>query len=168
MSILKWLGLEPRRDSAPEGLDAVAHALEELGPERARFVAAFALTLSRVAFADLKLSDDELRQIERLLTTIADLPKAQAALVTRIAANQSRLFGATHHFLAARELRDSASPAAKRGLLQLLFAVSASDLSISVPEEEEIRRVASEIGLSHEEYVAIRADWRDKREVLKH
>lgn len=168
MSILSWLGLEPRADARrPEGLDAVAHALEALGPERARFVAALAFTLSRVANADREISAGETRRIERLLVDATGLPPAQASLVAHIAEHQNRLFGATHDFLATRELRDHADREEKLAFLQFLFAVSAADGSISVVEEEEIRRIANELGLTPQEFVAARGDWREQREILK-
>jgi hypothetical protein len=45
--------------------------------------------------------------------------------------------------------------------------VCAADESISVVEEEEVRQIASELGATHEEYVTARAEFREKREVLR-
>jgi len=169
MSILEWLGLVPGpgssdRDGAIRRIEA---ELGTLAPERARYLALFAFLLARVADVDLHVSEAETRQMERLVEEQAGLPAAQAALVVAIAQAENRLSGATHNFLAAREFRDLATEDQKRELLRCLFAVAAADDSISVAEEEAIREVSRELLLDNEEYLAIRAQWRDKRAVLK-
>ena len=45
--------------------------------------------------------------------------------------------------------------------------MSAADDTISTVEEEEIRKIASELGLAPNEYLSIRAAYRDKRAVLR-
>lgn len=170
MSILKWLGLAPRPTSSSADADAVrkiTDALERMDPERARWVGTFAFILSRVANADLDISDDETRQMERLVAERGGLPEAQAVLAVQIAKSQNRLFGSTENYVATREFRAMSSREERQALLHCLFAVSAADDSISTVEEEEIRQIANELGLTHEEYVGIRAAYRDKREILK-
>ncbi len=52
-------------------------------------------------------------------------------------------------------------------MLRCLFAVTAADDSISLAEEEELRQVASELGLELADYTSIRSEFRDQREVLR-
>jgi uncharacterized tellurite resistance protein B-like protein len=56
-----------------------------------------------------------------------------------------------------REFARLASREQKLALLDCLFAVSASDASIRTIEDNEIRRVASEIKLDHADYIRVRA-----------
>ena len=47
------------------------------------------------------------------------------------------------------------------------FAVSASDDSISVKEDNEIRRIADELRLTHTDFIAARSEFRDRLSVLR-
>ena len=171
MSILDWLGL--RRDEREAGsgdtetVRRIVRELRSLDPSRARHLAAFAFILARVAHADLEISEEEMRKMERILQDVGKLPEAQAVLAAEIAKRQSELTGGTENFLVTRELKDVATREECRDLLDCLFAVSAADDSISSAEEAQIRQIASELGFSLEEYVEIRSAWNDKRAVLK-
>jgi uncharacterized tellurite resistance protein B-like protein len=88
-------------------------------------------------------------------------------LVTEIASNQSLKRGVSEDYLATREFRKIATRQNREQLLQCLFAVCAADDSISVREEEEVRQVANELGLTHSEYLAARSTFSEKREVLR-
>lgn len=145
----------------------IAAKLEALDPERARYVAAFAYILGRVANADLDISEDESRAMEAQVREHADLPEDQALLVVEIAKSQNRLFGGTENFLVTREFGQIAERKQKLALLDCLFAVSAADGSISIAEEEQVRRIASELRLSHQEYVEMRARYSKHRDVMK-
>lgn len=153
--------------AATDTVRRIAAELEALPPERARYVAAFAYVLSRVAHADLEISADETHEMEEIVRRLGHLPDDQAVLVVEIAKSQARLFGGTENFLVTRELAEMAEPEQKRELLDCLFAVSAADDSISSAEETQIRQIASELGFSHKEYVEARSAWSDKREVLR-
>ena len=71
MSVLDLLGLASwrQRSGAADGsretetVRAIVAALDRLDPDRARFIAAFACILSRVARADLSISDAETREM---------------------------------------------------------------------------------------------------------
>src|SRR5687767_4168901 len=169
MSILKWLGFAVEDQPGQPEADSVrklVNALAELEPERARWLGSFAFILARVAHADLQISDEEVAAMEQILMAEGELPQQQAALVVQIA-KANRIFGATDDFLATREFKACSSREERLKILRCLFAVSAADDKITGVEEEEIRRISSELGLDHHEYVAIRAEFRDKRELLK-
>jgi uncharacterized tellurite resistance protein B-like protein len=167
MSVLDWL--LGGRESAPDDdvIWRISRELDALEPAQARHLALFAFLLARVANVDQDVSEEETREMERVVAVYGGMSPAQAALVVEIAKSQNRLFGETQNFLAAREFRDTASDAQKRDLLHCLFAVSAADDSITIPEEETIRAVAREVLLTNEEYLSIRSAYRDKRSVLK-
>ena len=170
MPILEWLGLRSEREEGggdTETVRRIVRELRSLEPSRARYLAAFAFILARVAHADLEISEEELRKMERILQDIGKLPEAQAVLAAEIAKRQSELSGGTENFLVTRELKEVATREECRDLLDCLFAVSAADESISSVEEAQIRQIASELDFSLEEYVEIRSAWNDKRAVLK-
>lgn len=176
MSILRWLGFGGAKEKAgPAPVEAgdtatvrrIVGELEALEPERARYIAAFAYVLGRVANADLEISDEETREMERLVREHGGLDEAQAILVVQIAKNQTRLFGSTEDYLVTREFKQMTDVEERRRLLDCLFAVAAADDSISSAEETLARQIANELGLEHRDYVAIRARYSAKREVMK-
>lgn len=171
MSILKILGFgkkkEKREVGDTETVRKVVSELEGLDPEKARFVAAFAYILGRVAHADLEISREETDTMEELVMKLGNLPEAQAVLVVEIARNQNRLFGGTESYLVTREFKQISSHRQRLELLDCLFAVSSADDSISSEEEAQIRQIASELGFSHRRYIDARSAYSNKREVLK-
>ena len=125
----------------------IVRRLEALPPERARYVAAFAYVLARVAHADLAISEEETRRMERVLVERGHLPEAQAVLAVAIAKARAHADAGTEDFLVTREFKQLATREQCRELLDCLFAVSAADDSISGVEDDAIRRVASELDL---------------------
>ena len=123
--------------------------------------------LSRVAGADLHISEVETEKMVEMLQRMGHLPEAQAILVVQIAKSQHRLFGGTENFLVTREFREIASDAQREELLDCLFAVSAADDAISGDEEAQIWQIASELGFAHAEYVKARLAYSDKRTVFR-
>jgi uncharacterized tellurite resistance protein B-like protein len=123
--------------------------------------------LSRVARADLRVADTETVRMTAILQRIGHLPQEQAALVVEIAKAQSRLFGGTEDFLVTREFRAISTAEERRELVDCLFATAASEDGISLTEESQVRQIASELGFSPDEYVAIRLGWSEHRKVLR-
>lgn len=168
MSWLRWLGLADREDEHHvDSLGEIEKALTDLEPAQARFVAGFAYLLSRVAGADHHISDAESAVMERLVADRGGLPPEQASLVVRIAKAQSQRHRGTEDFIVTRELAALASREQKLALLDCLFAVSSSDSSIRTVEDNEIRRVASELKLEHADFIAVRSAHTGHLEVLR-
>jgi uncharacterized tellurite resistance protein B-like protein len=173
VSILEFFGFDRRKAAAAAGgaetetVREIAEALDRLEPDRARFLAAFAYLLGRVAHADLEISPEESRSMVEIVRDEGGLDEGQAALVVEIAKSRNLLFGATENFLVSREFERMADRGQKMGLLRCLFAVSAADESISVAEDNEVRRVASELRLEHRDFIAARTAWRQHLAVLR-
>jgi len=170
MSILRWLGL----NQAPSGPAAetetvrkIAAALDGMDEAEARFVAAFAYVLSRVAGADMNISAAETATMERLVREKAGFGEAEAVLVVQIAKAQHRLFSGSENFLVTREFARMATREDKMTLLDALFAVSSADQSILQREDAEIGKIASELGLDHGDFIAVKSRYRQYLEVLK-
>ena len=172
MGLLEILGwgrdqAEPADVRASDVLRKITRTLNELEPERARYVAAFAYLLGRVAHADLSVSDRETAEMERIVEKVADLPEEQAILVVQIAKSQNTLFGGTDDFSISQEFNRLADRDQKLRLLECLFAVSSSDESISTVEDNEIRKISRELRLDHADFIAARSSYREHLGVLK-
>ena len=170
-SVLKFLGFDSgATENVPPATDTVrkiVEALDRMEPDKARYIAAFAYILSRVARADLSISPEETRQMERLVMERGGLPEEQAVIVVQMAKTQSILFGGTENFLVTEEFNRAATREQKLALLRCLFAVSSADRSISTTEDNEIRRISNELGLTHRDFIAIRQEYREHLGVLK-
>lgn len=170
-SLLSFLGLE--KPMAAEGaaetetVRKITQKLDQLPPEQARFVAAFAYILGRVANADMDISSAETETMERIVVEQAGLPEEQAIIVVQMAKSQNRLFGGTENFLVTQEFNKLASRDQKLALLRCLFAVSSADKSVSVVEDNEIRQVSRELRLDHRDFIDVRVEFRDHLAVLR-
>jgi uncharacterized tellurite resistance protein B-like protein len=168
MSLRRWLGLSEDADPEPSiaGLERIEQALSDLEPERARFVACFAYILGRVARADHRVTEDESAEMARLISARVGLPPPQAAIVVGIATAQGVKHGGTEDFLVTREFARLASRDERLALLDCLFALSSADRSIVMLEDNEIRRIASELKLEHGDFIAARAAYLQHLKVL--
>lgn len=168
MSIREFLGLvqKPAPAAEADAIEKVVDQLDHLEESQARYIAAFAFLLSRVAHADLSISGNETAAMERILTEHG-LPPAQAQIVVQMSKSRAQLFGGTENFLVTREFTRTASPDQKMSLIECLFTVAASEGKISTTEDNEIRQVASEIHVEHPTFIAIRSRWRDQLAVLQ-
>ena len=145
----------------------IVSELEAIEPARARFLAAFAYVLSRVAHADSHISADETEKMREIVRKLGHLPDAQAVLVVEIAKGQATLFGGTENYLVTREFREIATTEQRLELLDCLFAVAASDGAISTAEESQAGQIAKELGFTQPEYASALAAHAEHRTVLR-
>jgi uncharacterized tellurite resistance protein B-like protein len=173
MSILKFLGLDqhqPGRASTSaetETVRKIVQQLDQLPEDQARYIAAFAYLLSRAARADLHVTADETAVMERIVMKEGGLSEQLAPIIVQMAKTQNQLFGATEDYLVTREFERIATPEQKLALLQCLFAVTAADENITSEEDNVVKQIASELKLSHADYIAARLRFRDHLAVLK-
>lgn len=161
-SILSFLGV--KSTPAPtdsETIRRIASELDRLEPDHARYVAAFAFVLSRIAGADHEVTDAETAAMERLVSEKGGLPAGQAVLVVQMAKTQQLLFGGTDDFLVTRELSRVATYEQKLAIVDCLHAVAAADRQIRNTEADEIARTAKELKVEHADLARIRAAYRD-------
>jgi uncharacterized tellurite resistance protein B-like protein len=172
MGLLELFGLkgapaQAESKATSETVRRITEQLDQMEPARAKYIAAFAYLLGRVAHADLTISEHETREMERIVQNVAGLPEEQAILVVQIAKAQHTLFGSTENFVVTEEFARLATRAQKLSLLNCLFAVSSSDRSISTIEDNEIRKVSRELRLDHSDFIAARSAYKEHLEVLK-
>jgi uncharacterized tellurite resistance protein B-like protein len=155
-SLRAWLGVDTPREQEFTPLRETLNALDHLEPDRARFLAAFAYLLGRVAHADQHVSEEETGAMERLLREQGALTQDQAMLVVQLAKTSNLLFGGSANFLVARQFAELASYEEKLALMRCLFAVAATDAAISMSEEGEIHRIANELRIDQPDLLALR------------
>lgn len=168
MSIFARLfGQSDTRPEETQSVRAITAQLEGLPAERARFLAAFAYVLARVAHADMQVSEEEAREMERAIASRAGLPETEAALVAGIALAQADDHGATEDYLVVREFRKISQRGERTELMRCICAVAAADDTITTAESSEIHKVGEELGFTRQEANALRLEWRDKLAELK-
>jgi len=145
----------------------IVSELERLDPARARYLAAFAYLLSRVSRADLKIGPLETERMGEIVQRVGVLPESQATLVIEIAKAQSRMFGGTEDFLVTREFRNISTVDQRRELLACVVEIAATEDGISAIEEAEISKVARELDLTHDDYIAALQARSSERNVLR-
>ncbi|MDH3212526.1 MAG: TerB family tellurite resistance protein [Myxococcales bacterium] len=166
MSLLRFIGLGEAREETATGDTAtvrrIAAKLEHLDPETAKYLAAFAYVLARMAHADLEIDDAETQAMERAVRGLNSLSEAEATLVVEIAKSQARLLGGTENYVVTREFRRISTRDQRGALLQSLYAVAAADGTISSVESAEIVTIAEELGFTRAEANSLRSQYRDK------
>lgn len=172
MGILDWLGLSTGGDAAPaasqsEAVRRIAGALVAMDPVRARYLATFAYLLGRVANADHVVTDDERLAMRRIVANEGGLDAEQADLVVAVAGDASLRHRGTDDFQVTREFSELATTEQRLALLRCLFAVSASDDAVVTSEDNEVRRIALQLKIPHDEFVAARSAVRDQLAVLR-
>jgi uncharacterized tellurite resistance protein B-like protein len=145
----------------------IAASLDALPVAEARFLAAFAYVLARVARSDLDVSAVETDQMGRLVRECSTLSEAQALLVVQMAKTQAIALGGTENYLVTRQFKELSNRAQRVDMLRCMFAVAAADQNISHVENTEITAIGLELGFGGEEIASIRAAYRDQLSVLK-
>ena len=130
-SLRAWLGVDTPEQQEFAPLRETLEALDHLEPEKARYLAAFAYLLVRVAHADQHVSPEETRAMEALVQEHGQLSADQAMVVVQLAKTATLLFGGTANFLVAREFSSLSTYDQKLSLMRCLFALSATDEAIS-------------------------------------
>jgi uncharacterized tellurite resistance protein B-like protein len=159
-SIRAWLNSDNRETSELAPLRETLEALDHLEPDQARYLAGFAYLLGRVAYADQHVSPEETQAMETLVREHGQLSQGLAMVVVQLAKTSNRLFGGTANYVVAREFSERATYDQKLAVMRCLFAVSATDETISTAEEGEIHRIANELRIDHPDLLAIRLAFR--------
>jgi uncharacterized tellurite resistance protein B-like protein len=155
-TIWSWLGFTTREPEEHSPLRDVVNALDRLEPQRARHLARFAYLLGRVAHADQHSSGQETAVMEHLVLNEGGLSSDQATLVVSLAKTSNLLFGGTADFEVAREFAATATYDEKLSLAKCLFAVAATEDSISMAEETEIHRILNQLKIHPPDLTALR------------
>ena len=166
-SFWNWLGVASDPADPDNGLGGIEATLAGLGTDRARHLACFAYILTRPARADHEITDLEAARMREIVMREAGASESEAAAIVRVARDVARTSGGTEDFLITREFERRATRDEKLHLLDCLFEIGAADASILTIEDNEIRRVASELRLDHADFIDVRRKHLEHLEVLK-
>ena len=137
----------------------IVAAIEALPAEQRRYVAAFAYILGRTAHADLVVNENEIREMERIVIELSDLPEPQAVLVVQMAHAQNQLYGGTEDFIVTREFKEHSTHDQRVALLRSCFAVGAAEGTISAEESALLNQIGKELDIPEGELNAIRGEF---------
>jgi len=162
--LLRFIGLgqQHTREASAGETDTVRKIvarLEGLEPEKARWLAAFAYVLARVANADLEIDSEEVRAIETLVREAASLSPEEASIAAEIARSQAQRLGGTENYLVTRELRKLSTREQRFQVLRSVYAVARSNGRVTSFETAEIASIANELGFSPNAAAAARKKW---------
>jgi uncharacterized tellurite resistance protein B-like protein len=164
------LGLKKPADSSnedPRAVQAISTRLQTLPEEEARYLAAFAYVLARTAYADLDVSDKEVEAMHGIVQDHTQLGRDHAVLVVDLATTQARTLGGTQDFVVTKLLGQIATPQQRMEVLECILAVAAADDLIIGEEENEIRLISRQMGISDKVFLEALSRYRDKRSVMK-
>ena len=97
---------QPGSVAEVEMVRGIIARIDNLPPERARFVACAAYVIARAASADDEVSDAASKYMEQVLVDQTGLDASEAALVVETAKLQALSTGGTDDYLVTREFRD--------------------------------------------------------------
>lgn len=116
-----------------------------------RWLAAIGGLLARVAHVDRTVTDDEFNAIADLLQKSGRMSREEAAIVAEVAVSE---IGADMDLLRlTRELYTSMTPEEGTQILELLFAVAASDGLATTAEMDTIYTISRNLGLTHRQFI---------------
>ena len=136
--------------------------LNNLPPERARFVACAAYVVARAASADAQVSDEASRYMEQVLVDQTGLDAAEAALVVETAKLQALSTGGTDDYLVTREFRAVSTVEQRLDILRACFAVAAIDGTIDAAESFTLDEIALELDLEPMQLAKLRGEFADR------
>jgi uncharacterized tellurite resistance protein B-like protein len=155
-----WLGVDQPATPEHAPLRELIESLDRLEIGQAKHLARFAYLLGRVACADREVSAEETATMERLVAEHGRLTEDQSALVVGMAKTSNLMFGGTADFAVTKEFTDNSTYDDKLALARCLFAVAATDQSISLAEEAEIHRIVNQLRILPDDLMKLRVEHR--------
>jgi uncharacterized tellurite resistance protein B-like protein len=141
--------------------------LPKIAEENLIKLACLAGLFSRIAYADLNYDKNELIKLEELLIEWNLVGQTELKpLIHLITDKYKELSGIENHKY-CKKLNELMDNNEKHLVLQALFAIAASDESVSNLESEEIKLITDELCLPRANYLAARAEVADKLKALK-
>lgn len=130
-------------------------------------IACLAGLLARVAYIDFDIDEQERKKMKAILQDAAHLTFEEARAVVDIAIEEIKDLAGLENHKYAHPLNDLLNTQERYDLLLALFAIAASDGTISDSESEEIRLISMSLNLEHHHFVTARANYRQFLGFLK-
>lgn len=145
-----------------EMVRAIIARIDDLPPDRARFVACAAYVIARAASADMHVSEEASRYMEQALVKQTGLDPAEAALVVETAKLQALATGGTDDYLVTREFRAVSTTEQRLDILRACFAVAAINGSIDAAASFTVDEIALELDLEPPALAKLRGEFADR------
>jgi len=135
--------------------------------ETVRIVVSVAGLLACIAYTDREYTESEKSAIKSKLARIQGLSNAGIEEISKLLEDNIFELTTTSSQTYLRELRELSDYEMRVEVLDVLLSLAAADEVISVVETNFLRRAATALGLSPDDYNAVQARYRDKLSVLK-
>lgn len=139
----------------------------EKSPEKLAILSCVAGLLARIAFVDMKLDQGEADKMSAILSHWGEIGDEEATWLAQIAFDEVKALGGLENHLYCHPLNKLLPKEERQELLSALFAIAASDNSVSGEETEEIRLVAKGLLLEPSDFIAAKLSVKDYLSVLK-
>lgn len=158
----------PKRSVGSEHVDRmIRERLPGADEDALRLTIAVTGLLGCVAYADREYSESEQAHVRSVLARVQGLEsravdaicEALRARIVEIAASNTQTY--------TRDLRELGELELRREVLDALVDLAAADGEISLAETDLLRRTASAMGLTPDDYLASQSRHRDRLSVLK-
>lgn len=160
-------GRAPVSATGAELLDRVVQELSGVDSESASTIVAVAGLLAGVAYADRKYGEAERAYTRDALARLDGITASGVDAICQVLETHGRTIAAQNPQAFTRELRDSTEVELRREVLDVLVDLAAVDGELSLAETDLLRRTASALGLSPDDYLASQQRHRDKLSLLK-
>ena len=126
-----------------EGTSRMLNLLEKHDPDAANYLATFAFSLARIAYADGEVSDDERDEMRRILNEVAKLEPAEVEFIMEMSMMQKRAKSRMGNRIMNPVLDNDRA----EHFLNSLYAIAQADGKATSEELVEIEAIAAEFGL---------------------
>lgn len=143
----------------PSIFSEIENALESYPREEATFIAAVALLLGHMAYADLDISPSETQFMRELLQSELGLTPDKAKLVTAIAVSQPAWAGLeiTKVWATIREQRPKAE---RKKIMHMAFQLAAFD-GINAEESQALELMSRGLGFQHPDFIELKLEFKE-------
>jgi uncharacterized tellurite resistance protein B-like protein len=138
-------------------LKAIQNNLPNKSEQDTLLIYCIAGLLSRIAYNDLKITQEEVAQMETSLIEWGEISSIQAQSIVKLANEQMKLMAGIDNHKYCSPLIDLLDEQQRYSLLETLFKIAQSDGEVSASEDQEIRLIAKALGLPHRYFTAARA-----------
>ena len=109
--------------------------------------------MARVANVDFNISYDEEMKVKELTNNFFNLGEKTTNAIVSLVIQQTKILTGIENHLYARELNKLMNLEEKIKLIELLFAIAASDQEVSTIEETEIYIITTELNIERKYYI---------------
>ena len=141
--------------------EQLAQEHAELSEKDLVIISCIAGLMARVSYVDFELHDNEVKKMRELIQKWNGNISFDHELTTEIAIKYVKEMAGIENHLLVHPLKQFFSEEQKYQVLQTLFLIAASDGNVAAIESEEIRIICKGLELSHQHFIAARAEVSD-------